>query len=335
MPIPRSVLDTSLLPQQQRVPLWRDSATSLWDVSAITSDTFYARVDAFQAADLVFGTVASSSQITERVGSRIAADSLDYYMLQVYAKGERRSTGRRQEETVGRGDVLVVDMTQPIKTTSTAYQSFDLVMPRRVFDPLLANPDDHGSRRLAANLPLTRLLRSHLLALYRAGPGMSEADAAAMQGPTLALAAAALNGVVSEELAAPARRATWLAVRDYIESHLTDLSMSVEHVAIVFSISRATLYRIMDPVEGFVSYVRQRRLFRCREDLTHPRHRSRAIGEIAALWGFQNASAFSTLFLRTFGISPRDYRKNAFGNVKNTHRIGSEIAWSRWLAAMR
>lgn len=335
MPLPRSVLDTGLLPQKQRVPLWRDSATALWDVAPITSDTFYARVDAFQAADLMFGTVESSSQTTERTGSRIAADSLDYYMLQIYASGERSAAARGREETVGCGDVLVVDMTQPIKTASTAYQSFDLVMPRRLFDPLLTNPDDHGGRRLAAPLPLTHLLRSHLLALYHAGPHLSQSEAVAMQGPTLALAAAALNGAVSEELAGPVRRATWLSVRHHIENNLSDLSMSHEQVARKFGVSRATLYRIMEPVEGFMSYVRRRRLYRCREDLANPLHHGRTISELASLWGFHSASSFSSLFLRTFGMSPRDYRQTALGNAKNTFRLSSEIAWSRWLAAMR
>lgn len=335
MALPRSVLDTTLLPERQRIPLWRDSATSVWDIASITSDTFYAKVDAFHAADLMFGTVKSSSQTTERIGSRIATDSLDYYMLQVYVTGSRQASARGKEQIAGHGDLLVVDMTQPIKTASTAYQSFDLVMPRRLFDPLLSNPDDHGGRRLAAASPLTNLFRSHLLALYRAGPNMSEADAVAMQGPTLALAAAALNGGVNEEMVVPVRRATWLAVRRHIEDNLPNLSMNIEQVARTFGISRATLYRIMEPVQGFVSYVRLRRLYRCREDLANPLHHRRSISELAAQWGFHNPSAFSALFLQTFGMSPREYRLVAFGDRELTSRTGSETAWSQWLASMR
>ena len=323
------------MPEKQRVSSWRDSATSLWDIARITDERFFARVDAYHGADLLFGTVESSAQTTERMTSRIAADDLDYYMLQIYATGKRSAIARGKEQEASRGDILVVDMTQQIKTHSTTYKSFDLVMPRRLLDPLLANPDDHGGRRLPANHPLTALLRSHVLALYRNASKMTEAEAIAMQGPTLALAAAVMNGSVSEEQAASVRAATWLAVRRYIEDNLADLTMTIDTVALQFGISRATLYRIMESVRGFVSYVRMRRLYRCREDLADPTHHRHTIATLAAGWGFGNPSAFSTLFQRNFGMSPRDYRELAFGKAMEKHESGSQIDWSRWLAAMR
>jgi AraC-like DNA-binding protein len=331
----RSVFDTNLIPEKQRVSSWRDNATSVWDINKITDEQFFARVSAYHSADLLFGTVESSQQKTERVGSRIAADNLDYYMLQFYVSGERSATTRGKEAVASRGDMLVLDMTQPIKTESTTYKSFDLVMPRRLLDPLLANPDDHAGRRMEANLPLTALLRSHVLALYRNASKMTEAEAIAMQGPTLALAAAVLNGAVSEEHAASVRSATWLAVRRYIEDNLGDLTMNIDTVALQFGISRATLYRIMEPVRGFVSYVRMRRLYRCREELASPASHRHNISVIAAGWGFPNASSFSALFQRTFGMSPRDYREVAFGKAMATTESASQRDWSRWLAAMR
>ena len=333
--VPRSVLNTNQLPLHQRIPLWRDSATSVWDVSELTYDSFYANVDAFHAGDLMFGTVRSSVQTTERVKSRIAVDSLDYYMLQFYVFGKRSAQARGREEIAQQGDLLIVDMTQPLKTVSTEYQSFDLVLPRRLFDPLLAQPDGYGGSRLAAQEPLTALLRSHVLALYAAGPKMTPAQAMAMQGPTLALAAAVLNGVVTEEQAVPVRTAAWLAVRRYIEDNLADLTLSSASVAQHFAFSRATLYRIMEPVHGFSSYVRQRRLYRCRDDLVHPACRHLSVSEIAISWGFANAQTFSTLFSRHFGMPPRDYREMAFGSTRHHTESTSEVDWSRWLAAMR
>jgi AraC-binding-like domain len=182
--LPRSVLDTNQLPKRQRAPLWRDSATSVWDVERITDDGFYAYVDAFQAGDLMFGTVKSSGQATERARSRIASDSLDYYMLQFYVRGQRSATARGHEVLAQGGDLLVVDMTQQLQTRSTEYQSFDLVLPRRLFDPLLGDPDAFGGALFASQQPLVALLRSHLLALYEAGPDMTQDQAIAMQGPS-------------------------------------------------------------------------------------------------------------------------------------------------------
>jgi len=264
------VLDTNQLPKRQRAPLWRDSATSVWDVERIT-DAFYAYVDAFHAGDLMFGTVRSSGQATERARARIASDSLDYYMLQFSVRGQRSATARGNEVLAQNGDLLVVDMTQQLQTRSTEYQSFDLVLPRRLFDPLLGDPDAFGGALFASQQPLVALLRSHLLALYKAGPDMTQDQAIAMQGPTLALAAAALNGAVAEEKAQPVRTAAWLAIRRHLEDRLSDPDLSAERVARHFGFSRATLYRIMEPVHGFSAYVRLRRLYRSRDDLAEPR----------------------------------------------------------------
>ncbi|WP_343315142.1 helix-turn-helix domain-containing protein [Brucella sp. BE17] len=331
--IARSVLDTNLLPLRDRVPLWRDSATSVWDVSRLTDETFYASVDAFHAGDLMFGTVKSSGQVTERVNARIAVDSLDYYMLQFYVSGKRSARSRGREQIAQQGDLLVVDMTQPLKTASTEYQSFDLVLPRRLFDPLLREPDAFGGLRIDADLPLVGLLRSHIRALFAAGPKMTYAEAIAMQEPTLALAAAALNGTITEEYAPRVRKAAWLAVRRYIEDGLVDFNMTADSVARHFGFSRATLYRIMEPVQGFANYLRQRRLMRSRQDLANPKLSHLSIGEIAYRWGF-DPTPFSRLFSREFGQSPRDYRAVSLGKAGKRYESASEIEWSRWLAAM-
>lgn len=333
--LPRSVLDTSLLPEHRRVSFWRETATSVWDVSPLADDPFYTRVDAFCAAELMFGAIVSCAQDTERAARRIAADGLDYFMLQFYVKGRRTASARKSEQVLSGGDLLVLDMTQPITTRSTAYQSIDLVAPRRLLEPLLTSPDVHGGRRLEGARPLVALLRSHVEALYRAGPTMTLAEAEAMQAPTLALAAAALNGGVEREHAAPVRAATWLAVRRYIEDNLADLRLSADAVALHFGVSRATLYRIMEAQNGFVAYVRRRRLHRCREAMANPANLHRGIADIAADWGFGNAAAFSVTFNRAFGLTPRDFRQRAQQDAGAASPGNGEADWSRWLAAMR
>ncbi len=334
-PIARSVLDTTLLPEKARIGVWRETAASVWEISSITDATFFAKVDAYHAGDLMFGSVTSCAQKTERNAGLIAADSLDYFLMQFYVDGSRIARSRRSEQVLANGDMLMVDMSQPIETESTAYKSVDLVMPRRVLEPLLIDADAHGGQRLMATDPLTALFRSHLMALYQAAPHMNEAQAYAVQGATLSLAAAALNGTISPEHADSVRAAAWLPVRRYIEDNLTDLHLTVEQTALAFGISRATVYRMMEPRGGFVHYVRLRRLHRCRDDLVNPAHMHRSIADIAASWGFNNPSAFSTAFKELFDMSPRDFRHYVRGRTRRMNGLGSESDWSRWLAAMR
>lgn len=333
--IARSVFDTSLLPERSRIGIWRETAASVWQISSITDASFFAKVDAYHAGELMFGSVTTCAQKTERTSALIAGDSLDYYMMQFYVSGSRVARSRRGEQVFANGDMLMVDMTHAIETESTAYTSFDLVLPRRVLEPLLIDPDALAGQRLAGEHPLTALFRSHLMALYQNAPNMSAAQAAAMQGPTLALAAAALNGNIDPEMASSVRVAAWLPVRRYIEDHLKDLRLTVEQTAREFGVSRATIYRMMSRYGGFVNYLRQRRLHRCRDDLSDLSQVHLSIAEVAERWGFSNASAFSTAFKDLFDMSPRDFRQMSRGRAHRINDLGSESDWSRWLAAMR
>lgn len=333
--IARSVLDTSLLPENARIGVWRETAASVWEISAITDATFFAQVDAYHAGDLMFGSVVSCAQKTQRNAALIAADGLDYFLMQFYVDGQRVARTGRSEQILSNGDMLMVDMSQPIETDSTAYKSVDLVLPRRVIEPLLIDSEAHAGQRLMARDPLTALFRQHLMALYAAAPHMTEAQAFSVQGATLALAAAALNGSISPEHASSVRAAAWIPVRRYIEQNLADLTLTADKAAAAFGISRATLYRMMETRGGFVSYVRLRRLHRCRDDLVNPANIHRSIADIAALWGFGNPSSFSVAFKDQFDMSPRDFRHLAKGRVRRSSGSGSESDWSRWLAAMR
>lgn len=333
--ISRSRFDTRALPQRARVRQWSDAATPVWDVLSVADDEFYAVVDMYHGAELVFGTVGSSAQSTARDMARIAVDGIDYFAFQFYISGQRRAAARGREEILGKGDLLTVDMTQPIATASTRYRSLDLGIPRRLLSPLLATPDAHGGRRHDAAHPLTSLLRAHLEALYRAAPRMTAAEMDSIQPATIALAAAALNGLVAEDQAEQVRTATFLAVKRHIEDRLHDMALSAVSVARHFAISRATLYRVLEPVGGFASYLRQRRLNRVRMDLSAVGRRHLAIGEIAEAWGFANHSAFTKSFRQSFGLSPRAYRAMTTEANDDQPGAGEEHDWSRWLAAMK
>lgn len=226
-------------------------------------------------------------------------------------------------------------MTQPIETVSTRYRSLDLGIPRRLLANLLKRPDGHGGRRHEACLPLVSLMRSHVQALYRAAPQMTVEQMVSMQGATIALAAAALNGLVTEEHAQEVRNATLFSIQRFIEDRLHDLSLSTVSVCRYFSISRATLYRIMEPIGGFSGYLRSRRLHRVRHDLTHPNKSHLSVGELAEAWGFSSHPSFTKSFRETFGLSPRAYRAAASDAHSQVSEYEPEYTWSHWLAAMK
>ncbi|MBC9245793.1 helix-turn-helix domain-containing protein [Paracoccus sp. 11-3] len=328
-------MDTDLIPENQRISAWREAAAPVWDIPAITSGRFYAKVDAYQAHELIFGTIESSSQKTERSTAQIASDGSDFYLLQVYLRGSREVVGSGRDNLINQGDMLVLDMTQAVKTNCGEYKSIDIAVPRRLLEPHLHDPDAHGARKLSASRPLVSLLRSHLIALHQSGPDLTCQDVAALQAPTVAMIATALNGEFGPENTAAMTEGIRLAVRRHIEQNIGDLRLSVDQVAAQFGISRATLYRIMDTKGGFVTYVRLRRLHRCRAEIVDPKLSHKTIGQIAERWGFNNPSTFSISFQRAFGVSPRECRQIAFGLTLARTSAHKDHDWSHWLSKVK
>ncbi|WP_233359112.1 helix-turn-helix domain-containing protein [Thermomonospora amylolytica] len=66
--------------------------------------------------------------------------------------------------------------------------------------------------------------------------------------------------------------------------------------------------------------IREERLRLVRERLLHPGYRHMTITELAYASGFSSASALSTAFRRRFGMSPREFRREAAGEPAERRR---------------
>ncbi|WP_373457471.1 helix-turn-helix domain-containing protein [Pseudogemmobacter lacusdianii] len=285
---------------------------------------------AWHGHELIFGTIESTSQTTNRTEDWIAQDGFDYYMLQFYNRGFRRILDRFEDRTARGGDLVTLDMTQTVSTMSSSYLSNDLVIPRRKLAPLLVYPDAHGGRVHDARLPLVSLLRSHLAALTEAAPKLTDLQMADLQPATIALVAATLNGVVSEDIAPEVRSSLLLPIRKFVDAHLRSPDLGLPHIAAQFGLSRSTVYRIMKPVGGVSAFILERRLRACRADLRRPELRHKTISEIMLGWGFSNPQSFSSMFRRAFGMSPRAFRQQS-AVQKSVAATEIDSNWSRWI----
>jgi len=74
-------------------------------------------------------------------------------------------------------------------------------------------------------------------------------------------------------------------------------------------VSLRTLQRLFNAQELTVSsWIRARRLDRCRRDLLNPALRGLSIQAVAARWAFTQGAHFSRAFKQAYGVSPQAYR---------------------------
>lgn len=119
---------------------------------------------------------------------------------------------------------------------------------------------------------------------------------------------------VSHEAPTTADGGIMASAQAYIEERLTDPSLNTDQVAAAFFISTRTLHRLFARHGLTVAgWIKARRLEACRRALENGRESDPPIREIAARYGFVNASSFSREFAHRFGESPRQYRVNRLG----------------------
>ena len=96
-----------------------------------------------------------------------------------------------------------------------------------------------------------------------------------------------------------------------IEDRLAEPTLNPAEIADAVGISVRHLHRLfLTKGHRVGEWIRERRLERCREDLSDRRFCERNITDIAFAWGFSDSAHFSRCFKKEFGVSPRAFRSS-------------------------
>ena len=151
-----------------------------------------------------------------------------------------------------------------------------------------------------------------MLALEANFGELSNAEAGEVLDATMEMLVATLSAKV--ELPAQ-QRAFQVQLRQVMASinlQLDDPSLTPRRVAQASGISERHLYRLFAEAQTTpASWIRKRRLERCRHDLVSRNCQHLGILEVAARWGFFDSSSFCRMFRQEYGQSPRQVRTAA------------------------
>ena len=206
------------------------------------------------------------------------------------------------------GDVSIFDLSRPMQAETAHCRNLTFVLPRHMlFGKEQQNDALHGLL-LKRSTSAARLIASHLQAVFDDLPEITQAEAPAIVTATANL----VTNLVAPQVAARSqasptvRGAVIMEIRRYIEQNLALAELGPEHLCRMFGLSRASLYRLFEPIGGVTDYIRTRRLRTAFDMLADDGKRT--IGEVAYACGFSDISAFSRAFRHQFGMSPSEVR---------------------------
>jgi AraC-like DNA-binding protein len=187
----------------------------------------------------------------------------------------------------------------------------------------LLSIEDHVSRRFKPNEQMTRLLVGMIRSVAELFINSPPPNPQALATEIISFVALTI-GSEDRGAATDVRNARYHLRRrivDFIESHLSDQSLSPKKIAASSRISLSYLYSLFNDNETTVSqFVQTKRLQRAYEILVADPKGHRTVSEVAYEVGFKNVSHFSRCFSRHFKVAPRDVRQTHNASPQPTTR---------------
>lgn len=240
---------------------------------------------------------------------RIARSGLDLIFVQVTLDGCDRRTVAGETVLVEAGDISLFDLSRPMQAETQHCRNLTLVLPRHLLFAKEAQNDALHGLLLKRSTSTARLVGSHLRALFTDLADITPAEAPAIVTATANLVTNLVGPQVAErsQPSPTVRGAVIMEIRRYIEQNIALPDLGPDHLCKMFGLSRASLYRLFEPIGGVTDHIRTRRLRAAFDMLAN--ERKRTVGEIAYACGFSDTSAFSRAFRHQFGMSPSEVRE--------------------------
>jgi AraC-like DNA-binding protein len=248
-----------------------------------------------------------------RTSASIRSSQVDHYCLNLPLR-QASPFALRDPSGEARGvklrTPLFLDMSRPYRMDFVPGEDISVFIPRDALDALLPKKVDlHGFSPQGIS---GRLLGEHLCALATAAPVMTQPEVQAAARATFCMMAASVAPTVeSMALARPQFEQLFIRqIKRYVDANLGDSTLGAERLCAQFGMSRSALYRLLEPVGGVNTFVRERRLGAVHALLAAPQKRI-YLARVADDFGFKSAAHFSRAFRQQFGYSPSEVGSQA------------------------
>lgn len=279
-------------------------------------DRFTGRVRDRHLHGVSFVDMASGRHAAYRDHRTIREADAGFYVLTLQLAGEIRIAQEGRVALLRPGLFAVYDSGKPATlTVGDGYRSTCIRFPKTAISPRQDDPLAEITASPFACAPgLTDTVWSTVLSVNR------NLESLGTHGPTAVRSLMTLVGtMLRSELghhvpAGHSHEELLERVLGYIDDNLADADLGPGRVAAAHFLSLRALHKLFERTGTTVSrYIRERRVERCRMDLTDPALAHAPASAIGARWGFPGASHFGQVFKRETGLAPAEFRRQNAG----------------------
>lgn len=276
---------------------------------------FRGEIASWGLGELRVSRVAATPHLASRTRRMIALSGGEYYKVGLLTRGSCLLLQDGREALLRPGDLAIYDCRRPY--TMSFSEPHDMSFLMFPCDRLQL-PPGAVERVLATRVPSDDSTGSLVAPFLRRLVGNLEQASGSVNQRLAENALDLLATLFGERTgAAPAdpgagRRALLLAVRAWIDAHLSDPGLDPVTIAAASHISVRYLHKLFhDEGTSVARWVRERRLDRCRRDLEDPALAGRCVQAVARSWGFDDPAHFSKVFKAAYGEPPGEHRRLA------------------------
>lgn len=281
----------------------------------VTSDRpqpFFGRIRSATADEVHVTEVSASRHTVERTPELIARGDRKYFKLSLMLAGNGLLVQDNREAVLQPGDLAIYDTNRPYSLVfDDDFRNLVIMFPQHMVDL----PVDAIAQLTAVRLSGKEEGLAGMIVPFLAQMGNNLDHVSGAAGVRLTRSAVDLvTTVLAHQLdldhgTGSGHRALAQRIRQYIDTNLASVDLGPTQIAAAHFISTRHLHSVFHEQGTTVSsWIRERRLERCRRDLLDVLLADRPVAAIAARWGFVDAAHFSRVFRAAYGISPSELR---------------------------
>jgi AraC-like DNA-binding protein len=295
---------------------WRDAHLGLFEVAgkADQIETFDGKLQLWSTGRFVFSESTCTGISFVRSPEPARVKLLDHFAIRLVVAGTVEGAVGTRKFLAGAGDLVFLDLQQFVgfETSVGGGLTSDLTLwiPRSRLQSLVAEEHLLHGLVLKGGVPGGAVLGAALRTFARHTDHMTVGEMDELADGLIGLAAktlaSPLQAIRQSQATTPLE--SLVTIRRFIDRNLASRELGIDMIAKSFGLSRASLYRLFEPIGGVASYIRKQRLDRALQEITATGFANRRIGPIAFRCGFKSVVVFNRAFRQKYGIKPTQAR---------------------------